>query len=211
MDEARSAPVEVAPSPELVAAWAALGILRFERVPLWAACWLADGLDGEALGELAGLSGADVQAVRELLPRALAELGAGREGSRRSALLEPAAALDLVRATRTAHDVYSEMLTGHVGPALRRRGLAGSRGRYQLASHDWWALLGFQKTHYSDASSVSFTISLSVVARSTWAAMRASSLYLPQSPSAITYYAEGAAEPTRLGSLVPPAPTSGGV
>lgn len=52
-------------------AWAVLDILPLEQVPLWAAHWLAQGLDGEVLRELAGLSGADSQAVRELLPRAL--------------------------------------------------------------------------------------------------------------------------------------------
>lgn len=204
MNADQSDAVEVAPSPGLVTAWAVLGILPLEQVPLWAAHWLAEGLDGEVLRELAGLSGADVQAVRELLPGALAEVGVDVSGPRRSALLDPAAALELVRATRSAQDVYNGMLTKHVTPALRSQGLTGARGRYQLPSRDWWALLGFQKDHYSDASSVRFTISLSVVARSTWAALRTSSSGLPRTASAITYYVDGGVEPMRLGSLVPP-------
>lgn len=61
------------PSPTLVAAMLALGVLATERVPLWAAHWLADGRDGAALGELAGLHGDDPHEVRDLLPAALAE------------------------------------------------------------------------------------------------------------------------------------------
>ncbi len=63
------------PPPRLVAAWMRLGILAAESVPLWAAHWLVQGHDGEALVELAGLSGKDTRAVRDLLPAALAEAG----------------------------------------------------------------------------------------------------------------------------------------
>jgi hypothetical protein len=63
------------PSPGLVAAWLAVGRLRPERVPLWAAYWLAEGFDGEALRELAGLHGDDPYDVRDLLPAALREAG----------------------------------------------------------------------------------------------------------------------------------------
>jgi hypothetical protein len=34
------------PSPFLVAAWMALGMIDIDRVPWWAARWLADGHDG---------------------------------------------------------------------------------------------------------------------------------------------------------------------
>ena len=63
------------PSPELVAAWLELDTLPTERVPLWAAHWLAAGHDGEALAEIAGLHGDDPHDVRDLLPSALAECG----------------------------------------------------------------------------------------------------------------------------------------
>lgn len=63
------------PTPELVAAWLALGCLAPERVPVWAAFWLADGKDGEALRELAGTSGRDPREVRDVLPAALREAG----------------------------------------------------------------------------------------------------------------------------------------
>ncbi len=38
-----------------------------------------------------------------------------------------------------------------ISPALRTMGFKGSGGRYQLPSEDQWALLGFQKSTFSDA------------------------------------------------------------
>ncbi|ONI68999.1 hypothetical protein BWI15_35315 [Kribbella sp. ALI-6-A] len=49
--------------------------LPTERVPMWAAEWLVQGYDGDALAELAGLSGRDTREVRDLLPAALADAG----------------------------------------------------------------------------------------------------------------------------------------
>ena len=63
------------PSPQAVAVWFVLELLAVERTPWWAAQWLADGHDGQALRELAGLNGKDSRAVRDLLPAALAEMG----------------------------------------------------------------------------------------------------------------------------------------
>ncbi|ONM49830.1 hypothetical protein [Nocardia donostiensis] len=61
------------PTPELIAAWVALDIVPCERIPLWAAHWLVQGYDGEALRKLAGSSGADPHEVRDILPAALAD------------------------------------------------------------------------------------------------------------------------------------------
>jgi hypothetical protein len=63
------------PSPDLVAAWRDLGTLGTERVPMWAAHWLAGGHDGPALVQLAGLHGDDPFEVRAVLDAALAECG----------------------------------------------------------------------------------------------------------------------------------------
>jgi hypothetical protein len=65
------------PSPEIVAAWAQLGLLPAEKVPLWAAYWLVAGYDGEHLVHLAGLHGDDPHDVRDTLPAALGDCGAG--------------------------------------------------------------------------------------------------------------------------------------
>lgn len=66
---------EPCPTPRLVAAWLQVGHLPTERVPHWAAQWLADGCDGPSLRALAGLHGDDPHDVRDLLPQALAEVG----------------------------------------------------------------------------------------------------------------------------------------
>lgn len=63
------------PSPLLVAAWERLGVLRPERVPLWAAYWIADGYDGEQLVHLAGLHSDDPCDVHEALPSAIQDCG----------------------------------------------------------------------------------------------------------------------------------------
>ncbi|GAB3899058.1 hypothetical protein GCM10029964_084440 [Kibdelosporangium lantanae] len=61
------------PSPELVAAWVTLGMVPTERIPLWAAHWLVDGYDGQAVRALAGFSGTDPYEVHDTLPDALAD------------------------------------------------------------------------------------------------------------------------------------------
>jgi hypothetical protein len=68
-------PPAEAPPPSLVAAWQALGMLDARMVPWWAAQWLADGHDGEALRELAGLNDRDVVAIDQLLGDALIDTG----------------------------------------------------------------------------------------------------------------------------------------
>ena len=65
-----------------------LGMLATERTPWWAAQWLADGHDGEALRELAGLNGKDPHAVRDLVPAALAEMGVELPTTRVAAVIE---------------------------------------------------------------------------------------------------------------------------
>lgn len=69
------------PSPQQVAALLALGQLPVERVPWWAAEWLADGLGEGATAEIAGLDGRDPHAVGDLLPAVLGELNVPIPGS----------------------------------------------------------------------------------------------------------------------------------
>jgi hypothetical protein len=67
-------PPEV-PSPLQVASWERLGVLPTDKVPLWAAYWIAGGHDGEALIYLAGLHGDDPHDVHDALPQALRDCG----------------------------------------------------------------------------------------------------------------------------------------
>jgi hypothetical protein len=62
-------------TPQIVAAEYALGNLDVERVPWYAAHWLAEGWDGSLLRELAGLDHTEPRHIGDLLPRVLAEIG----------------------------------------------------------------------------------------------------------------------------------------
>jgi hypothetical protein len=73
-DDAVSDQDDPPPRPALAAAPFALGDAPIERLPWWAAAWIADGLDGEALVELAGLSAQDRDAIRDLFPVAMDQL-----------------------------------------------------------------------------------------------------------------------------------------
>lgn len=73
------------PSPELVAVWAKLGMIPPERVPLWAAHWLAAGHDGEHVVHLAGLHGDDSREIHDVLPDALLDCGVTVPGSEAAA------------------------------------------------------------------------------------------------------------------------------
>ncbi|MEO6081586.1 MAG: hypothetical protein ABIQ18_00575 [Umezawaea sp.] len=68
------------PAPSLVSAMVEVGLAPWERIPLWAAHWLADGHDGDALRTLAGLSGRDSNEVHDVVAEALAECGAPLTG-----------------------------------------------------------------------------------------------------------------------------------
>jgi hypothetical protein len=74
-DSPPSAPSEV-PPPVLAASRERLRLLPPERVPLWAAYWIAGGHDGDALRYLAGLHGDDPREVHDALPQALMVCGA---------------------------------------------------------------------------------------------------------------------------------------
>lgn len=92
------------PAPRVVAAWARLGILPVEKVPLWAAYWLVDGYDGEHVVSLAGLRGDDPHDVRDVLPAALLDCGVEIPGS------------DVAAAVVTFIDLARMHLGGQAGP-----------------------------------------------------------------------------------------------
>lgn len=64
---------DMVPGPELVAAWQKLDLLTVDRLPVWAAHWIAAGHDGSALVELAGRSEGDP--VLDLVEPALQDCG----------------------------------------------------------------------------------------------------------------------------------------
>ena len=100
----------------------------------------------------------------------------------------------------SAQQQYKLMVDTTVSPRLRELGFKGSGGRYELASASHWALLGFQKSAYSDREAIRFTVNLTAVARDVWARGVEEHPYWGKRPSAGTHY--GAAVPQeRIGQV----------
>ena len=75
-----------------------------------------------------------------------------------------------------------------IAPLLRANGLIGSGGRFSMKSETHWALLGFQKSVYSDRSEVRFTVNLLVVHRDKWDELAARAPHYGPNPTpTITY------------------------
>jgi hypothetical protein len=66
----------------------------------------------------------------------------------------------------SAQALYDALVKDTLSPAFRALGFKGSGGRYSMPGSDCWALLGLQKSAYSDAAEVQFTINLLVVNKS---------------------------------------------
>lgn len=103
--------------------------------------------------------------------------------------------------SRPVQETYKELVKDQISPAVRDSGLKGSAGRYQLPSDDHWALVGFQKSAYSDAEHIKFTVNLFVVSRDEWELARADHSFYPEKPTAGTHWAAGTQ--TRIGRLMP--------
>jgi hypothetical protein len=131
--------VDETPSPALVAAWLALDMVPTEKVPRWAAFWLASGHDGTALIDLASLHGDDPHEVRDLLPAALAECGAAAPSTDVAAAMVAFTNLARLFVAGKAHERW---IVGKVGEIVARSGYADSVIVLPLgqlyAMHDGW-------------------------------------------------------------------------
>ena len=102
----------------------------------------------------------------------------------------------------SAQDEFRRFLRDLVSPAMRSAGLKGSAGHYQMPSPAYFALIGFQKSKYSTASAIEFTINLKAVSRKVWDRAQEDMSWLPKSPTANCRYP--VAEWTvRIGQLMP--------
>jgi hypothetical protein len=101
-----------------------------------------------------------------------------------------------------AQDLYDQLVKQSLSPALRGLGFTGSGGRYSLRNEDCWALVGLQKSAYSDGHEVRFTVNLLVANKQAWDALRAEKTYLPRRPAPGTRYGYEVAQ-SRIGDLLP--------
>jgi hypothetical protein len=72
----------------------------------------------------------------------------------------------------TAQETHREMMKTQIAPRIRALVFKGSGQKYELRSPHYWALLGFQKSAFSDASQIRFTVNVAVVSRPAWDAAR---------------------------------------
>lgn len=98
-------------------------------------------------------------------------------------------------------DTFKELLKSTVAPNLRECGLMGSGQNYSIKSDTHWVLIGLQKSVYSDASGLKFTINLYVVSKAEWESARKQRSYLPAKPSANVHWPVGWVK--RIGHLLP--------
>ena len=102
----------------------------------------------------------------------------------------------------SAQELFAEVLKTTFGPTLRATGLRGSGQPYSLPSDSHFAVLGFQKSQFSDANAVEFTINVKVVPKEVWATVRTERPHFPAKPSPNTGY--GSFEwHQRIGQLLP--------
>ena len=83
----------------------------------------------------------------------------------------------------SAQDEFRGFLRDLVSPAVRRAGLKGPAGRYHIPSLSCFALVGFQRSEWSTASAVQFTVNLKVVSREVWKLAWADKTGLPETPA----------------------------
>jgi hypothetical protein len=104
--------------------WSRLGVLPVERVPLWAAHWLADGHDGDDLVMLAGFTSRDdPRDIRGQLPAALADCGVAIPGSDAAAAQ---AAFTYLARMHTDGQAAERWILDKVGEIVTRAGYADS-------------------------------------------------------------------------------------
>ena len=99
-------------------------------------------------------------------------------------------------------DVYAGLMKTTFAPALRAAGFRGSNGRFELLSDVYWAQLGFQKSSYSGADEVRFTMNLSVIAQTEWESRRADKPFLGTRPTPTVHYGPWT-DQVRIGQLTP--------
>jgi hypothetical protein len=99
-----------------------------------------------------------------------------------------------------ARRCYDDLMTTSFAPALRRAGLRGSRGRFELPSTSHWAQLGFQHSASNDLENLEFTVNLSVISREVWTGRAAANASLGRRPSPGVWYGPWA-DQVRVGAV----------
>jgi hypothetical protein len=102
----------------------------------------------------------------------------------------------------TAQVTYQGLVRERLSPGFRGLGFTGSSGKYALGCDTCWVLLALQKSAYSDAAEIQFTVNLLVANKVQWASAREERVHLPERPSAGRGYGVPVAQ-ARIGELLP--------
>lgn len=101
----------------------------------------------------------------------------------------------------TVQSKFKQNIKDRIAPGLRKLGFKGSGQNYQLPSTSHWKCLSFQKSSFSDAENLTFTINLLVIDRNQWEIARKKHSSFPKKPTATTFWGIGWQK--RLGHLMP--------
>ncbi|MFI0967277.1 DUF4304 domain-containing protein [Streptomyces sp. NPDC021080] len=89
-----------------------------------------------------------------------------------------------------------------VAPGLRKLGFVGSGQVFELSDPDTWLLLGIQKSRWSSAAQLRFTVNIAAVSKEKWQDILSSGAKYPSRPSPNMVYGKGAWW-GRIGQLMP--------
>jgi Domain of unknown function (DUF4304) len=101
----------------------------------------------------------------------------------------------------TAQELFASAIKDTFAPVLRSAGLRGSGQAFSLPSTSHFALLGLQKSVYSDSAELRFTINLKVISKQAWERRRKERPDFPAKPSPNIGY--GGEWDERIGRLLP--------
>ena len=94
------------------------------------------------------------------------------------------------------------MLRDELAPRLRQLGFKGSGQAFSLPDVERWITIGFQKSAWSDADSVRFTVNVTVANKAEWERMRQERTHLPAKPAPNRFYGSFVWQ-KRIGHLLP--------
>lgn len=107
-------------------------------------------------------------------------------------------------AEKQAQVAFKEMLKTQVAPAFRELGFKGTGQVYRLDVPDYWAMLGIQRSQWSDARKILFTLNLLCFAMADWNELRKRIPQHPERPNPNVFYAPNILWQRRIGELIPP-------
>jgi hypothetical protein len=88
----------------------------------------------------------------------------------------------------SAQATFKAMMRDRIAPGIRELGFRGSGQHYSLPNATHWVLLGFQRSKWSTAEEVEFTVNITVVSKDEWSRLRVEHPFLPDEPAANTVY-----------------------